>query len=638
MKMKTSILIILLATTSPCFATLTNVVTNPGFEMAADDTLRPPYWMIGFIDSAQDVLKWGCWSFDSHFKTEGSRSIKLESYPDAADNYTLSQILDINSATLKGKTVELQIDIAQQGFQSSPLVLLFAVNETLPPDPELGIGLAGDVILLADSTDGTFHTYSGSFTAKDAASFIALACVVPKEPGAVWIDNVRVTTEVDTPISESIVMQSPIAQRSFQMGFVQENSINMSEKAKEDVIRTIADHGEFVNIFFHTRWCSITGDDIQWGHQQQLKQAELARELGLDIILTLDFTHDTENEVGDINFAPDGSTVGSLNDEAVWQSYYTEMLALCELVEPEYVVVGVEANIFYERHPDQWPAYVHLFKSLADTLTQLYPDIHVTSYFTIDWMTDPSGHINMQHADIWKQLMPELQSVAYSFYPAIMGNISVTFAPGYFAAPAQIAPELPVIIPECGAPGGIDISVGFDKQVDWLSRMVTELSSVNAQAISWFSVYDQTYFGVPEVYRNAFNRIGMFKLDGSAKPALALWDAVLKVNRLTSAILKFNQSVTTAATIRLYPNYPNPFNAHTRISYDLPKDAFVNIQVLNLLGQTVRVLVNESQRAGNHSCMWDGSDQQGLPIVSGIYLVKLQVDDVVQVRKICLVK
>jgi len=73
-------------------------------------------------------------------------------------------------------------------------------------------------------------------------------------------------------------------------------------------------------------------------------------------------------------------------------------------------------------------------------------------------------------------------------------------------------------------------------------------------------------------------------------------------------------------------NYPNPFNPKTRISFALPKQAKVTLDIYNILGQKVRTLVNGDMEAGYQSVEWDGTDDNGVGISSGVYLYKLDAN------------
>jgi len=88
----------------------------------------------------------------------------------------------------------------------------------------------------------------------------------------------------------------------------------------------------------------------------------------------------------------------------------------------------------------------------------------------------------------------------------------------------------------------------------------------------------------------------------------------------------------------LNQNYPNPFNPTTTISYQLAKNSDVLLTIYNQTGQKVRTLVQEKQGSGFQFINWDGRDDAGQQLSSGIYLYRLQVDNKVQTRKLMLMK
>jgi len=88
----------------------------------------------------------------------------------------------------------------------------------------------------------------------------------------------------------------------------------------------------------------------------------------------------------------------------------------------------------------------------------------------------------------------------------------------------------------------------------------------------------------------------------------------------------------------LKQNYPNPFNPTTTIEYNIPKRGYVKIEIFNLLGQKVRNLVDEYKSAGNYSVTWDGTDNGGNPLATGIYFCRFRAGDHVQTKKLVLIK
>jgi subtilisin family serine protease len=73
-------------------------------------------------------------------------------------------------------------------------------------------------------------------------------------------------------------------------------------------------------------------------------------------------------------------------------------------------------------------------------------------------------------------------------------------------------------------------------------------------------------------------------------------------------------------------NAPNPFNANTAISYYVPRDAQVSLEVYNIRGQKVKTLVNEYQSTGSRTIFWDGANSSGDVVASGVYFYKLSID------------
>lgn len=89
---------------------------------------------------------------------------------------------------------------------------------------------------------------------------------------------------------------------------------------------------------------------------------------------------------------------------------------------------------------------------------------------------------------------------------------------------------------------------------------------------------------------------------------------------------------------RLHQNYPNPFNPSTVIRYEIPKAGHVTVKVYNFAGQEVRTLVNEVQTTGAYQTSWDGRDERGQTVSSGIYFYRLNARSFVETRKMALMR
>jgi flagellar hook assembly protein FlgD len=90
--------------------------------------------------------------------------------------------------------------------------------------------------------------------------------------------------------------------------------------------------------------------------------------------------------------------------------------------------------------------------------------------------------------------------------------------------------------------------------------------------------------------------------------------------------------------ITLSQNYPNPFNPTTTINYSLPVRSEVVLEVFNVLGQRVRILVNQEQPAGTYAVEWDGTSESGDPVATGIYLYRLRTEQAHASKKMLLIK
>ncbi|EQB63012.1 MAG: hypothetical protein RBG1_1C00001G0591 [candidate division Zixibacteria bacterium RBG-1] len=88
----------------------------------------------------------------------------------------------------------------------------------------------------------------------------------------------------------------------------------------------------------------------------------------------------------------------------------------------------------------------------------------------------------------------------------------------------------------------------------------------------------------------------------------------------------------------LSQNYPNPFNAVTVISFALPKTGHVKLEVYNILGQKVKDLVDEVVTAGYKKVVWDGKNNGGNDVASGVYFYRIKTQEFVEVMKMTLLK
>jgi minor extracellular serine protease Vpr len=124
------------------------------------------------------------------------------------------------------------------------------------------------------------------------------------------------------------------------------------------------------------------------------------------------------------------------------------------------------------------------------------------------------------------------------------------------------------------------------------------------------------------------NNVGPGYLDAYA--------AVKKVVGLVNSVE--NTDHTLPGSFVLKQNYPNPFNPSTNIEYSLATVNQVALKIYNVTGQQIKTLVNKTQKAGTYTIQWDGTNDTGQYVASGIYYIKLKASQFVQTRKMVLMR
>jgi len=118
-------------------------------------------------------------------------------------------------------------------------------------------------------------------------------------------------------------------------------------------------------------------------------------------------------------------------------------------------------------------------------------------------------------------------------------------------------------------------------------------------------------------------------------------DSVIYIPYLpTSPFLnpKINPATDIPRDYDLYPNYPNPFNPQTAISFNLIEPAQTKVFIYNVLGQKIKTLVNEHLSSGQYSYIWDGRTDIGIEAASGVYLYRIESGSFVQTKKMTLIR
>lgn len=103
------------------------------------------------------------------------------------------------------------------------------------------------------------------------------------------------------------------------------------------------------------------------------------------------------------------------------------------------------------------------------------------------------------------------------------------------------------------------------------------------------------------------------------------------------AKIQFIAQNAIPTSFQLLQNYPNPFNALTNIRFGLPEKGRVKLKIYNLQGQEVRMLLDETWEAGYHSIYFDGKNNHGQHLSSGVYIYQLQINSDIATKKIIII-
>ncbi len=155
----------------------------------------------------------------------------------------------------------------------------------------------------------------------------------------------------------------------------------------------------------------------------------------------------------------------------------------------------------------------------------------------------------------------------------------------------------------------------------------TSLSVYNDQLELLYSENMGDNFSSSRRTFNWFDRFGYFSSDGSEFIYSELMISVANNDEDIDCSPKVTSKI-----------YPNPFNPETTISFNIPKPGKVNLSIYNIKGQLVKTLLDEETSTGSHSLVWNGKDERGKSVASGIYFSKIETDADIQTKKMLLMK
>jgi hypothetical protein len=288
---------------------------------------------------------------------------------------------------------------------------------------------------------------------------------------------------------------------------------------------------------------------------------------------------------------------------------------------------GSGRDIYLARSADDGQSFLANARVNADTASvQEQPSVAV----------DDAGHIYVAWLD-WRN-DPDPQSAPYQdhIYVARSTNACVTFAPSVQVTDAYMNADYSYDFPPrlaAGDPGEIHV-VWFDRRTDktfcYRDRSTDGGQTFSVDAIIHDNLDSLTH-GLPRV-----------AVDGHSDPVMTWMDRRNGNGRFDVFFTGVGAATAVAdAGVPIHSlgqNYPNPFNPHTTVRYTVGEDARVRLRVYNGAGHVVRTLVDETVTAGEHTASWDGRDERGVSVASGVYFCRMQAGSVSLERKLVLIR
>lgn len=154
-----------------------------------------------------------------------------------------------------------------------------------------------------------------------------------------------------------------------------------------------------------------------------------------------------------------------------------------------------------------------------------------------------------------------------------------------------------------------------------------------------FSTSTDTYIQYNWIAKNVFLVASAQSQNGETNPNFTDAQSFGRLDSLkTAPTTRVEDTVALSSGFALVQNYPNPFNPETVIKYQTRSDGPVELVVYNLAGEKVRVLVNDVRPAGNYEARWNGTDDRGHRVSSGMYVYRLKSENLTLAKKMVLLK
>jgi len=197
--------------------------------------------------------------------------------------------------------------------------------------------------------------------------------------------------------------------------------------------------------------------------------------------------------------------------------------------------------------------------------------------------------------------------------------------------PIEIPVTMEVEVPELPMP----VNLAVDEEEGLFTWDEPELAR---QELLEYDVYlDGEYVATTEETEYQYEDLEYNETYEAGVVAVYNWgDSEMATVEFTWLVVSADDPITTITELR--GNYPNPFNPDTNISFSLSTPGRVQIEIFNIRGEKVRTLLDSELEASQHEIVWDGRDDRGRTVSSGVFFYRMKTEDYTSVKKMLLMK
>jgi len=215
------------------------------------------------------------------------------------------------------------------------------------------------------------------------------------------------------------------------------------------------------------------------------------------------------------------------NDPGIQEAFLAYTAYVVSNYKPDYLAIGVEINMLYERSPDQFNAFVALYKKAYDVAKAASPKTKVFPTFQLEDLLGTFGTIHPPHWQVLDPFRGKMDALAVSTYPFLTQIRSANDIPPNYYSQLKQHFQGEILISETGYPsapveGQVNVGTQEDQQA-FLTRILTDAENNGFSMVVWLAALDPAFATTGS--NTVFKDLGLRKSDGSNKLAWSTWEA-----------------------------------------------------------------------------------------------------------------